>query len=272
MVAHRRTKGRALAAFALGAGWGLPLSVAVIVGGVALDVEAFAPFANHRAVQKSAAAVRALIDTETEAPGERLPDGTVVRGSAERLVCPTLPTAAVGWEPAGAAKPPLEHLPASKGLEKRIAFWEKVWGEVPNYVYLLVDERRPWVVHGEVDCRDLFDAEERSVAKADCGSRISKKLVDIRRTLKKGKRGPGDALVAAYDGDVELARTAARNLYSVEGRKGRLEDALERAAPSLDTLERIFADSGAPPMLARLAFVESLFIPEATSRSGAVGA
>ena len=158
--------------------------------------------------------------------------------------------------------------PAS--LARRVELWRRVWGELGDRQHLVVDERRPWVVHAEVDCRALFQGGDESTAKANCGARVA----DARRAAQKllKKTATSRELIKRYDGDRRLAKTAHQNLIGLQGRKDALARAKERAAPHLGHTEGLFELQEVPRIYARAAIVESLWRPEALSRSGAAGA
>lgn len=155
-------------------------------------------------------------------------------------------------------------------LTRRVELWRRVWGELGDRQHLLVDQRRPWVVHAEVDCRDLFGSGTDDAGKASCGARVA----DARRAAQKQlKKGAGSReLIKRYDGDRRLARTAAKNLIGLQGRTDALARAQARAAPHLGHTEGLFELADVPRIYARAAIVESLWRPEALSRSGAAGA
>jgi membrane-bound lytic murein transglycosylase D len=160
-----------------------------------------------------------------------------------------------------------------RSLARRVQFWKEVWSEHVNRVYLLIDGRRPWVIHTRVDCRDLFKSEEataREEARCDQRIRVAKKK--LVRKLRRQRRRPRKVLVKAFGNSRGLARSAYRNVTVLEGRKENLERGLRRAEPYLGQVERVFEKNGLPPVLAHLAFIESLFQPEAQSPAGAVGA
>ena len=171
-----------------------------------------------------------------------------------------------------AVTPPLAPAPPEEPstLTRRVQLWRRVWGELGDHQHLLVDERRPWVVHAEVDCRDLFGGNDDDDGKASCGARIA----DARRAAQKHlKKGAGSReLIKRYDGDRRLARTAAKNLIGLQGRRDALARAQARAAPHLGHTEGLFELAEVPRIYSRAAIVESLWRPEALSRSGAAGA
>ena len=136
-----------------------------------------------------------------------------------------------------------------RAMKKRVAFWKRVWGEVPEKVWLIVERDRPWKERGRFDCRPLIK---------------SKKLSDADKDLicKEGRR---TALL-------EVAKKARPRVILVEGKREKLDRARERGAPHRARARQIFAAKGVPPALSDLAIVESLFRSGARSRASAVGA
>lgn len=189
--------------------------------------------------------------------------------------CPPLPPVDPPWMVTGPPPPASHEAPqAPRSLERRIGFWTKVWGERGDNQHLLVDQRRPWVVHAEVDCRDLFSAPGASgdvdTAKSSCGGRLTQARRAAQAALKKDWQKP--STLKLYDGDQKLAKTAHQNIIAIQGRKDALTRATDRAAPHLGHAEGLFANEDVPRIYARAAIVESLWRPEALSRSGAAGA
>lgn len=168
--------------------------------------------------------------------------------------------------PPEAPTPPQE----PRSLTRRVDFWKTVWGERGDNQHFLVDDRRPWVVHAEVDCRDLFAATAAETAKADCGARLTEARRAAQKRLKRDAARP--AVLKLFDGDRKLARSAHEHLIAIQGRKDALARATQRAAPSLGHTEGLFELQDVPRIYARAAIVESLWRPEALSRSGAAGA
>jgi membrane-bound lytic murein transglycosylase D len=103
---------------------------------------------------------------------------------------------------------------------------------------------------------------------------VRRRLTQARRAaqaaLKKDALKP--ATLRLYDGDKKLAKTAHQNIIAIQGRKDALARAKDRAAPHLGHAEGLFANEDVPRIYARAAIVESLWRPEALSRSGAAGA
>ena len=98
---------------------------------------------------------------QTRPPEPKAKEGPVTAEAVEKKVeeeakCPGLAAAAPGWLPASGDAARVKKLHVPRSLRKRVDFWKSVWGKRANHVHLLVDERRPWVIHKTVDCRRLF--------------------------------------------------------------------------------------------------------------------
>src|SRR5690242_8660904 len=107
--------------------------------------------------------------------------------------CPKTTAVEPPWMDSGPIAPPSEP-EAPSSLEQRVTFWTRVWGELPDNYHLIVDDRRPWIVFAEVDCRDLFGGivvvpgngapdEKVTAAKNSCGGRITQARRDAQAKL-----------------------------------------------------------------------------------------
>ncbi len=206
-------------------------------------------------------------------PVVNAPVDDVVAAAANRppvtVACPLKPIDA-GWmdvAPPDDGPPALPHTP--KSLEPRVHFWGRVWGEMNEKRTLIVDERRPWVVFADVDCADLYEWGDPAFAKDRCGERVTTARKKALAQLKKGWFKPEN--LRRYNGNKKLAKTAAQNLIGVRGRTDALARAKERAKTQLQHAEALYEAQGVPRLYARAAIVESLWRPEALSRSGAAG-
>ena len=191
----------------------------------------------------------------------------------EESKCPGLAAAAPGWLPASGDAARVKKLHVPRSLRKRVDFWKSVWGKRANHVHLLVDERRPWVIHKTIDCRRLFKSGAPTAKKErQCGYMIARAKKKVIRQLRRQRRRPRRALLKAFGRNRRLARTAYKNIIKVEGRKESLEKALERGEPFMADVEKAFAGVGLPASLARMTIIESLAHPGVESSRGAVGA
>lgn len=197
--------------------------------------------------------------------------GTVPASPA--LASPTSPSCALrpvdaAWMDVVPAAPPvLPHTP--KSLEPRVHFWTRVWGEASEKRTLLVDERRPWVIFADIDCADLYEWGDPAFAKDRCGERITSARKKVTAHLKKTWSKP--ETLRRYNGNRALAKSAVKNVIGVRGRVDALARAKDRARSQLSHAESLYEAQGVPRLYARAAIVESLWRPEALSRTGAAG-
>ena len=187
--------------------------------------------------------------------------------------CPGLAAAAPDWLPAAGDAARIKKLHVPRSLRKRVNFWKSVWGKRSNHVHLLVDKRRPWVIHNTVDCRRLFKSGAPTAKKErQCGHLIAKAKKKVVRKLRRQRRRPRRALLKAFGRNRRLAKTAYKNIIKIEGRQESLQRALERGDLFLADVEKVFAAVGLPASLARMTIIESLANATAVSPAGAVGA
>lgn len=206
-------------------------------------------------------------------PPRSEPPAPIEAEAASEAKCPGLTAAAPGWLPEEQDAARAEKLQVPRSLRQRVDFWKLVWGKRQNHVHLLVDKRRPWVVHKTVDCRRLFSAGTPTRDKESrCDRRVARAMKQVVKQLRKQRRRPRRALLQAYGHNRKLARTAYKNIIRIEGRSESLQKALERGEPFLADVEMAFAGAGLPASLARMAIIESLAYAQAVSPRGAVGA
>ncbi len=187
--------------------------------------------------------------------------------------CPGLTAAAPPWLPAAPDTSRVEKLQVPRSLRRRVDFWKQVWGKRQNHVHLLVDRRRPWVIHKTVDCRRLFrNGTPTSGKESRCDRWVARAKKQVVRRLRRQRRRPRRSLLKAYGYNRRMARTAYKNIIKIEGRKQSLQRAWERGETFLADVEAAFAGLGLPASLARMAIIESLADPGAASHRGAVGA
>lgn len=153
---------------------------------------------------------------------------------------------------------PVDAPAVPEGLELRVAFWQRIWGELVSGQFVLVDERRPWVVHAEVDCREsggTVCANRKASAKSDA-------IDGMKHKLTRDK---------LYGRGSKLARDAKKHLLFVEGRKDGLDRVLEKHGDDVAAAEAMFDLARVPREYARLAVVESMMRNDARSSAGALG-
>ncbi len=170
--------------------------------------------------------------------------------------------------------------PTSPLLEKKVKFWERVFGEFGSHQAIIHDRDRPYIVIDVIDVNDLGFESNLSPG--------------VRDALEDTMRSYDEALLA-FQAQGETARTLSpmhRKIWSAYQKEengseilkdggivlrsqGGLADTFKKAAVTaklyLPKMERIFKDHGLPPELTRLPFVESMFNTKARSKVGASG-
>lgn len=179
--------------------------------------------------------------------------------AAESGLCPAVTPVASRWLlTASRAEPIVEMAAVPASLARRVALWERIWGELESGQFLLVDKRRPFIVHAEVDCRGRRGA---------CDDLREHALEQAMTHLRS--RSTRDAL---YGRERALVESARQHMLFLEGRREGLKRALVEGSEVLGAAEAMFTLMRVPRAYARLAVVESMMRSDARSPKGAVGA
>lgn len=211
--------------------------------------------------------VVAYVDAMAKKASLPSPSGPASSSSKAPTSCPLKPVEAAWTSVAPMQEPALPHTP--KSLEPRVHFWTTIWGEASDKRTLIVDQRRPWVIFADVDCADLFEWGDPGFAKDRCGERVTGARKKALAQLKTGWMKPD--VLRRYNGNRALAKSAVKNIIGVKGRTDALARAKARAHDQLALAESLYEAQGVPRLYARAAIVESLWRPEALSRTGAAG-
>lgn len=175
-----------------------------------------------------------------------------------RSDCPVMTDATASW--ATSTDPEPFAIPAvPPSLERRVSLWKRVWGRLSERQHLVVDSDRPWLVWAEVDCRGVDDTV--------CAERLK----DGRDAASARFATVDDDLLAAYDGNADLAESAEERVTTIHGRRGALKQAMHRAGPELHEVEGLFSAVGVPRAFARVALMESGWQDDVVSAKGAAG-
>jgi membrane-bound lytic murein transglycosylase D len=159
------------------------------------------------------------------------------------------------------------------GLEPEIAFWRRVFTEVPSTGGLVHDERHLAIVYGSVDIP------------AGAGSSTRKKIYNkafnhYRNILDRLAAGQRDGLTAEQSRVLKLFpegtskaefRAAGERLRVQQGLADRFEQGVVRSGRWLPYIQQQLEKNGVPRQLAALPHVESSFDPTAYSHVGAAG-
>jgi hypothetical protein len=161
------------------------------------------------------------------------PEKEVEKEPEAESKCPGLAAAAPGWLPASGDATRVKKLHVPRSLRKRVDFWKSVWGKRANHVHLLVDERRPWVIHKTIDCRRLFKSGAPTEKKEkQCDYLIAKAKKKVVKQLHRQRRRPRRALLKAFGRNRRLAKTAYKNIIMIEGRRESLQKAVNPSWPT----------------------------------------
>jgi membrane-bound lytic murein transglycosylase D len=202
--------------------------------------------------------------------------------------------------PAAAAVAPetttVAGLPVPAGLEARVEFWTRVFSEIPSSRTLVYHRDHPeilystiqfdWLValSGQLDSAAEEQIREQREAKVVAQyQRLLRRLARLEREpdgLRNLPESDPDyyrlcslhGLLAGLPEKNRFAAAAGPGMIQVQrGQADEFQRVLRRTQDRLPALEAIFRQSGVPPALTRLVFVESMFQTDAVSPSGAVG-
>ncbi|MCB1032847.1 MAG: LysM peptidoglycan-binding domain-containing protein, partial [Acidobacteria bacterium] len=171
--------------------------------------------------------------------------------------------------------------PLPEALEDNVNFWTDVFAEYTSEQAVLHDEEHLDIVYAVLDysrleASDLSDVEKyrrREKAAGETIQRYSSILLALAND-----RAPDDedhrrvrALLEGLPGGSSKFRQAKDRLRIQTGLKDRFAAAIERSGRYMSEMEASFTRHGVPPVLTRMAFVESMFQEGARSKVGAGG-
>ncbi|MFK7825396.1 MAG: lytic transglycosylase domain-containing protein [Oligoflexales bacterium] len=175
--------------------------------------------------------------------------------------------------------------PTPSVVEKQIQFWEKIFYNYPTHTTVIHDTKRPGHIIDIIDFKLWANQNSRKNLPAKrLRDRITRSYLNryrlaIKRFRRLGKTAlkfgaierrifsvynrTKSGLYLLYRGEVDIRSQAGlANEFIV---------AANRAQKYLPFMEKTFKDEGIPPIITRLAFVESMFNLKARSRVGASG-
>jgi membrane-bound lytic murein transglycosylase D len=157
-------------------------------------------------------------------------------------------------------------------LKDNIAFWKKVYTEIPLTQGILHDREYPLVIYKTIDLPHQGDFALSRYVESERRA-VEQKLTNLatqpestwtqeeKKILAVFKEHAPDSALAGAPGRVRLQL----------GQKERFKEGLERSTAYVDTIRAIFIRYGVPGELAYLPHVESSFNTEAYSKVGAAG-
>lgn len=157
-------------------------------------------------------------------------------------------------------------------LGSMVEFWRNVYANYDLHHTILHDTENMALVYGVLDFEGVEDKSFRSRIE-------SIKKGELKAMLLRFARGEqpvtaGEQLVFRLfenSHDRDKFQKAADQIRGQWGQRSRFEEGLVRSGRYLPTIEQIFEGQGVPKEIAKLVFVESMFVPRARSKVGAAG-
>ena len=175
--------------------------------------------------------------------------------------------------------------PTPSVVEKQIQFWEKVFYHYPTHATVIHDTRRPDHIIDIIDFKLWAKQNSRkNLPSKKLRDRITRSYLERYRLAIKRFRRLGKS--ALKFGAIErrifsVYKRTKSGLYllykgkvDIRSQAGLADEfilAANRAQKYLPFMEKTFKNEGVPPVITRLAFVESMFNLKARSRVGASG-
>jgi membrane-bound lytic murein transglycosylase D len=153
----------------------------------------------------------------------------------------------------------------------QIDFWKKIYTERTS---------QEWVIHDSMNLKHVYrvvvespDRAKKEVAtllKSIYQKNKNRKSVDVNQ-LTEAERLLFDAMEANEDPRSYDFASQSGRIRAQQGLKDRLDQAVVVSRKYLPRMEEMFEEEGVPREITRLPFVESCFVSEACSISGAIG-
>lgn len=157
-------------------------------------------------------------------------------------------------------------------LKENIAFWKKVYTELPLSQGILHDREYPLVIYKTIELPRQGDFTLSRYVESERRA-VEQKLTDLATRPESTWTQEEKKILAVFREhapDSALAGAPERVRLQV-GQMERFKEGLERSTAYVDTIRAIFTRYGVPAELAYLPHVESSFNTEAYSKVGAAG-
>jgi membrane-bound lytic murein transglycosylase D len=178
----------------------------------------------------------------------------------------------VGLMPVAAAGVP-ERLPVPDALEPAVAFWQRIYTDIPVDEGVIHDIRGRMLIVDRVTVPrpPHWQARREAVAQALARNREALRALAAQAMQPDGPDQA--ALLARLPATMDAAevRALAERLRFQGGLRERFREGLERSGRWRDHITAVLAEYGVPRALAALPHVESSFDPRARSHAGAAG-
>jgi len=163
--------------------------------------------------------------------------------------------------------------PRPAGLEPDVAFWTRIYTEVPTTSGLLHDDRRLGIVYERLDYSANTSRRARKKDISAAKQRYRKILLRLASGKRIGLTKDENRVLDLWPDDVtnEELKAAASRLRFQLGQADRFRAGLVRSGRWKPFIEETLARRGLPPEIAALPHVESSFNPDAYSKVGAAG-
>ncbi len=163
--------------------------------------------------------------------------------------------------------------PRPAGLEPDIAFWTRIYSEVPTTSGLIHDDRKLGVVYEQMDFGKTTTRSKRKRAVSATKKRYKKILTRLASGKRKGLSAEEERVLHLWPDDVTNAelKAAASRLRFQLGQADRFRSGVIRSGRWKSFIDETLAQRGLPPEIAALPHVESSFNPDAYSKVGAAG-
>jgi membrane-bound lytic murein transglycosylase D len=157
-------------------------------------------------------------------------------------------------------------------LKDNIAFWKKVYAEIPITQGILHDREYPLVIYKTIEIPHQSDFALARYVESERRA-MEQKLTDLATQPESTWTQEEKKILAVFREhapDSALAGAPER-VRLQQGQKERFKEGIERSTAYVDTIHAIFTRYGVPGDLAYLPHVESSFNTEAYSKVGAAG-
>lgn len=153
-----------------------------------------------------------------------------------------------------------------------VEFWRNVYANYDLHHTLLHDSENLELIYGVLNFEGIDDQNRRAQIESVKKGQLKGMLLGFDRGEKPvtaGEKLIFDLFKNSHDRD--KFKTAANQIRGQWGQRSRFAEGLVRSGRYLPLIEKIFEGQGVPKEIARLVFVESMFVPRARSRVGAAG-
>jgi membrane-bound lytic murein transglycosylase D len=171
---------------------------------------------------------------------------------------------------------PDKFFPLLKGLEKRVAFWEKVFTQFASHQAIIHDLNYPEIIYEVIDCGPYnYDPRKKARKIKAYQWKYSKLLKNLHyKRYNTAQLNRQEWVIYQKWKHVSGSRKflwAAQNVHCQWGIKDRFKRGLIRAGRFQSWMKQVFEEEGLPQELIYLPHVESSFNYQAYSRLGAAG-